>query len=127
MIVSVEQIDYWRSLPSETEVVEFKEAKLQYDNTKLFRYCIAIANEGGGHLILGIRDTKPRMVVGTAAFDNLSGIAEKLLNVLGFRVDVSETLHPDGRVVTFSIPGRPRGTPVHYEGQYLMRSGQALV
>jgi predicted HTH transcriptional regulator len=127
VVITVEQIDYWRSLPSETEVLEFKEAKTQYDNTKLFRYCVALANEGGGHLLLGIRDKLPRPVVSTAAFNDLPGISQLLLATLGFRVDVAETFHPDGRVLTFRIPSRPRGTPLHHNGEYLMRSGEALV
>jgi ATP-dependent DNA helicase RecG len=127
MVVTVDQIDYWRSQPSETEVLEFKEAKNQYDNKKLCRYCVAIANEGGGHLLLGVQDKIPRMVVGTKAFNNLPGITQQLLTEVGFRVDVAETAHPDGRVVTFQIPSRPRATPLHYQGEYLMRSGESLV
>jgi ATP-dependent DNA helicase RecG len=34
--------------------------------------------------------------------------------------------HPDGRVVVFTIPSRPRGTAYHFEGRYLMRSGSSL-
>ena len=96
MVVTVEEIDYWRSLPSETEVVEFKEAKNQFDNRKLCRYCTAIANEGGGYLILGVSDKIPHAVVSTNSFNNLPGITEKLLRELGFRVDVAETAHPEG-------------------------------
>jgi ATP-dependent DNA helicase RecG len=127
MAIKVEQIDFWRSLPSETEVLEFKEAKNQFDNTKLCRYCVAIANEGGGHLLLGIKNEPPRIVVGTNAFNNIPGITQKLLDEVGFRVDVYETAHPQGRIVTFHIPSRPRATPLHYKGEYLMRSGEALV
>jgi ATP-dependent DNA helicase RecG len=42
MIASVEQIDFWRSVPSETGVLEFKEAKNQFDTQKLLEYCVAI-------------------------------------------------------------------------------------
>jgi ATP-dependent DNA helicase RecG len=128
MVVTVEQIDEWRSQPSESENLEFKEAKNQFDNRKLCRYCIAISNEGGGHLVLGIQDKIPHIVVGTNAFNNLPGIAQHLLSELGFRVEVAETIHPEGgRVVTFRIPSRPRATPLHYKGEYLMRSGESLV
>ena len=63
MSISPEQIDLWRGLVSETQRLEFKEARNQYDTTKLCRYCVAIANEGGGHLVLGIADKPPRPVV----------------------------------------------------------------
>jgi ATP-dependent DNA helicase RecG len=127
MAISVEQIDLWRQVPSETEILEFKEAKNQFDNRTVYRYCVAIGNEGGGHLVLGIKNSLPRLVVGTSAFNNPAGIAEKLFIALGFRVDVEEIAHPDGRVVVFRIPGRPRGTVFHLEGQYLMRCGESLV
>lgn len=107
--------------------MEFKEAKTQFDNRKLHKYCVAIANEGGGHLLLGIADEPPRQVVGTAAFNDPVAMAEKLFEVLGFRVDVEEVTHPDGRVVVFHIPSRPRGTAYHLDGAYLMRSGETLV
>jgi predicted HTH transcriptional regulator len=42
-------------------------------------------------------------------------------------VDIEEVTHPEGRVLVFHIPSRPRGTAYHLEGKYLMRSGGALV
>ena len=47
MIITVEQIDFWRNAKPETQNLEFKEAKNQFDNKKLYRYCVALANEGG--------------------------------------------------------------------------------
>lgn len=125
--ITPEQIDLWRSSTSETQNLEFKEAKQQYDTTKLCRYCVAIANEGGGHLVLGVADKRPREVVGSQAFLNTQDITEKLFQWLGFRVDAEAVSHPQGRVLVFSIPGRPKGTAYHHEGAYLMRSGEELV
>lgn len=127
MTITHEQIDILRSRASETQNLEFKEAKQQYDTTKLCKYCVAIANEGGGHLVLGIADKPPRAVVGSGAFIDTLDIAEKLFQWLGFRVDVEAVDHPQGRVVVFIIPGRPKGTAYHYQGAYLMRSGEELV
>lgn len=127
MTITAEQIDLWRSSASETQNLEFKEAKNQYDTKKLCCYCVAIANEGGGHLVLGVADKPPRPVVGSGAFLDTQNIAEKLFQWLGFRVDVESVAHPDGRVVVFIIPGRPKGTAYHYDGAYLMRSGEELV
>ena len=127
MPITPEQVDLWRTAPSETQALEFKEAKHQYDTGKLLGYCVAIANERGGHLILGVRNSPPRDVVGTNAFQNPVKIAEHLFQSLGFRVDVDEVTHPMGRVLVFSIPSRPRGTVYHLEGKYLMRSGESLV
>ncbi len=126
-MITEEQIDLWRQEPSEHRSLEFKEAKSQYDKGKLFEYCVALANEGGGHLVLGVADAAPRAVVGTRAFSNPVKIEEEIYKKLGFRVDVEEVMHPDGRVLVFIIPGRPQGSPYHLEGSYLMRSGASLV
>lgn len=126
MVTTVEQIDKWRSAKSEHQRLEFKEAKTQFDNTRLYQYCVAIANEGGGHLLLGIEDKPPRSVLGSSAFNNPVGMAEKLFTAVGIRVDIEEVNHPDGRVVVFHIPSRPRGTAYAFEGSYLMRVGESL-
>ena len=125
-VTSPQQIDTWLASPSEHQRLEFKEAKVQFDNKKLFRYCVAIANEGGGQLLLGVSDAPPRKVVGSEAFNNPIEMAEKLFHAVGFRVDIEEVLHPDGRVVVFHVPPRPLGTAYAYEGAYLMRVGEAL-
>lgn len=127
MPATPEQIDLWRQSPSEHQRLEFKEAKQQFDNHKLYEHCVALANEGGGLLLLGIADRPPRPVVGTQAFRDPISMAEKLFQAVGFRVDIEEVAHPDGRVLVFRIPSRPRGTAYHLDGAYLMRSGEALV
>lgn len=45
--------------------LEFKEAKNNYDSDKLTQYCCALANEGGGKILLGITDKIPRSIVGS--------------------------------------------------------------
>ncbi|MFQ3592852.1 MAG: ATP-binding protein [Gemmataceae bacterium] len=127
MATTPAQIDLWLQARTEHQRLEFKEAKTQYDNTKLYKYCVALANEGGGFLLLGVSDKLPRRVVGTQAFNDPVDMAEKLFKVVGFRVDIEEVLHPDGRVLVFHIPSRPRGTAYHLDGAYLMRSGEELV
>ena len=127
MTTTPEQIDLWRSAPSENGRLEFKEAKTQFHNEKLHEYCVALANEGGGYLILGVADKPPRAVVGTQACNDPVAMATKLFQVLGFRVDIEEVAHPDGRVVVFHIPSRPRGSAYHLDGKYLMRAGESLV
>jgi ATP-dependent DNA helicase RecG len=127
MATTIAQIDAWRAARSEHQNLEFKEAKVQFDNRRLYRYCVALANEGGGHLLLGIEDQPPRKVVGTAAFNHPIEMAAKMFGVLRFRVDIEEVLHPDGRVLVFHIPARPHGTAFDFEGAYLMRAGEELV
>ena len=121
------QIDLWCQTPSEHQRLEFKEAKQQFDNHRLYQYCVALANEGGGHLLLGVSNDLPRKVVGTKAFADPVAMAEKVFEALGFRVEIEEVLHAGGRVLVFHIPSRPRGTAYHLDGAYLMRSGGSLV
>jgi len=116
MAITPGQIDIWRQTRSENQSLEFKEAKNSFDREKLSAYCVAIANEGGGHLVLGITDKLPRRVIGSSAFPDLVNTTNRLFVKIGFRVDVEEVAHPDGRVIVFHIPSRPRGTAYHLDG-----------
>ena len=53
----------------EGEHVQFKEAKNRFDFGEAAKCCCALANNGGGKLVFGITDKRPRSVVGSAAFD----------------------------------------------------------
>jgi ATP-dependent DNA helicase RecG len=127
MNTTPEQIDLWREAPSEHQRLEFKEAKRQFDTRRLSDYCVALANEGGGVLLLGVADRPPRAVVGTQAFPDIVQAAERLFQSVGFRVDIEVVAHPAGRVLVFRIPSRPRGTAYHHDGKYMMRAGGALM
>lgn len=127
MATTIEQIDKWRKCPTETKNLEFKEAKSQFDTDRLLGYCVAIANEGGGVLLLGIADKPPRIVRGTQGFANPTKTERHILDSIGFRVSVEEVNHPDGRIVVFHIPSRLKGSAYSLRGAYLMRSGESVV
>ena len=127
MSVTMDQLENWMAAPSENEHLEFKEAKNRFDFEKLVKYCVALANEGGGRIILGVTDKKPRQVVGTTCFANLERTKAGLLERLHLRVFVEEAHHPQGRVLVFEVPSRPIGMPVQYKGAYWMRGGEDLV
>ncbi|MDI6807441.1 MAG: ATP-binding protein [Candidatus Eisenbacteria bacterium] len=126
MRTTIEQFEQWLREKHEGNL-EFKEAKNQFDTTKLMKYCVAIANEGGGKLVLGVTDKKPREVVGSQAFENLEDIQRRIFEKLRFRVETEKIPHPSGRVVVFHIPSRPTGTAYHIDGAYLMRSTEETV
>jgi ATP-dependent DNA helicase RecG len=111
----------------EDEHLEFKEAKNNFHFDKLVKYCAAFANEGGGRMVLGVTDIKPRRIVGCETFTDLSRTKSGLIERLRLRVDVEEILHPNGRVLVFSVPSRPIGMPIQVEGAYWMRGGEDLV
>jgi len=110
----------------ESEHFEFKEAKQRYDFEELVKYCVALANEGGGKMILGVTDKLPRRVVGTQAFGNLDKTKGGLIERVHLRIDAEEVNHPDGRVLVFYVPSRPIGMPIHFGGRYFMRAGGTL-
>jgi ATP-dependent DNA helicase RecG len=133
----IEILNKLRDLPSETEVFEFKEAKNNFDFTKLGKYFSALSNEanlkGTPHawLIFGIKD-KGRTIVGShfrkerKDLDNLKGeIAAKITNRITF-VEIYELPLKDGRVLMFQIPAAPRGIPVAFGGHYYGRDGEEL-
>lgn len=127
MNTTPEQIDVYREEKAENHHLEFKEARNSFAVEDLYKYCVALANEGGGKLFLGITDKKPRKVVGSNAFRNVAETEKKILDKLHFSVQEEVCSHPDGRVVIFHIPSRPIGSAYSYEGRFLMRSGESLV
>ena len=126
MTIPEEKLAAWLNT-KEDEHLEFKEAKEHYDFEKLVKYCVALANEGGGRMILGVTDKRPRKIVGTKAFLDLERTKAGLLERLHLRFFVEEIPHPQGRVIVFEVPSRPIGMPVPYKGAYWMRSGEDLV
>ncbi len=115
-------------LPSETEWVEFKEAKNNFDFDDLGRYFSALSNEanlnGGpsGWLIFGVTDRPPRRIVGTSFRHKKPGL-EKLKREISKHTNHQTTfiqiheLDKEGRrVVMFQIPAALQGVPTTWQG-----------
>lgn len=124
-------------MTSETEIVEFKEAKNNLDFQSLGKYFSALSNEanlkGVSHawLVFGVKD-KGHQVVGTAYrpsrkdLESLKQeIAAKTIDKITFR-EIHELLLPAGRVLLFEIPAAPKGIPVSFDGHYYGRIGESL-
>jgi ATP-dependent DNA helicase RecG len=111
----------------EDERLEFKSARNKYDFEELTRYCVALANEGGGRIILGVSDKRPRQVVGTKAFDQPERTCSGLNQRLHLNIDFEEVIHPKGRVLAFHVPHRPAGVAIQWDGQFWVRDGDSLV
>lgn len=114
-------------LQAKEGLVEFKEAKARFDFDELIDYCLAIANEGGGKVVFGVTDARPRKVVGTAAFPQPERTLRGLQARIPVPIDFDVVEHPDGHVVIFSVAGRPVGIPLERNGKYLMRKGDELL
>lgn len=107
--------------------VEFKEAKNRYDFDELVRYCVALANEGGGKMVLGASDKRPRQIVGTRAFDEPGRTEAGLFEQLRQRISIEEYEHGGKRVLLVHVPSRLPGTAWQYKGSFWMRTGDAVV
>ena len=111
----------------EGEHFEFKEAKNRFDFQEALKYCCALANCGGGRLIFGITDKRPRKVVGSAAFDQpertKNGLIEKLRVNVGFNLYE----YKGKRVLLFEVAGRPVGLPILVDGKAWWREGDSLI
>lgn len=125
-MATLTDLNTWLQEP-ESERLEFKEAKNNYDSNKLAKYCCALANEGGGKFVLGVNNVRPRSVVGSRAYPDIERVRSLLIQKLHIRIEASELLHPDGRVLVFEVPPRPVGTAISYEGAYWMRRAEDLV
>ncbi len=107
--------------------LEFKTATNNFHFEELVKYCVALANEGGGKVILGVTDRRPRQVVGTKAFAEPGRTAAGLFDRLHRRMPVEEYSHEGIRVLIVHVPARPPGAALNYNGTYWMRAGDALV
>ena len=125
MPTSVAQLQQWLLEP-EGQRLEFKEAKQRYDFEKLLKYCVALANEGGGTMVLGVTDKRPRRIVGTQAFEDPGRTEAGLHQRLGHRIPVEELLLPEGRVLVVHVPPRLPGTAWNVDGSYFKRAGDDL-
>jgi len=126
-----------RDLVAETEVVEFKEAKIGYDFTKLGKYFSALSKEANlkgkpyGWLVFGIENKNHNIVnsqfrSSRKNLDSLKGeVANKTTNRITF-IEIYELQFPEGRVIMFQIPPAPKGFPVAFDGHYYGKDGEEL-
>ena len=90
--------------------VEFKSATSGFPFGDLVKYCVAIANEGGGTIVLGVTDKRPRQVVGTRAFAEPGRTEAGLFEQTHQRIAVEEHHHDGKRVLLVHVPSRIPGT-----------------
>ena len=112
---------------TEGETLEFKQARNRFGLDELTEYAVALANEGGGKIILGVSDQRPRNVVGSTAFSQPEQTRGQLNQRLHLGISFDIVNHPDGRVLIFHIPSRPAGIPIQFRGKYLVRQDESLV
>lgn len=128
-----------KKLHESEDRVEFKAARRNYpfaggkctepkERRKcVLGYIVALANEKGGKLVLGMADHYPHEVVGSDfAEGNTGNLEDEIYTRLGIRVKIEELYENDLRVLVIHIPSRPIGRLLKFEGVALMRVGESL-
>jgi len=92
-------------------------------------YVVALANEKGGKLILGLKDDYPHTVIGTNQCLNATGKLEQdIYNDLQIRIKTEELFDENNRrVLNIHIPSRRPGKLLKFEDVSLMRVGEELL
>ena len=112
----------------EGEQYQFKEAKNRFDYSEAARCCCALANCGGGKLVFGITDKRPRKVIGSKAFYQPERTRKGLIDKLKVMVDFQLLYDHDGnRVLVFDVSSRPLGLPVQVDGVAWWYEGDSLI
>ena len=133
------KIDILKKLRESEDHVEFKAARHEYPfaggkrtEPKERRHCVlgyvvALANEKGGKLILGMADHYPHEVVGSDfAEGKVGNLEDEIYSRLGIRVKTEELYENGLRVLVIEVPSRPIGRLLKFEGVALMRVGESL-
>jgi len=147
---SVKNIEYYEILENlmerwEYEIVEFKEAKSNYDTDKIGRYFSAISNEANlkhqqyGWLVFGVSEKdKIKHVVGTSYKKGDQSVLERFKYEIARDTTNGMTFYEiieifpivsgkELRVLMFKIPAAATGIPTDWRTNYYERSGESLV
>jgi ATP-dependent DNA helicase RecG len=115
-------------IEKEGEFFQFKEWKTtKGDLHEAAKICCALANCGGGKLVLGVTDKRPRQIVGSSAFPQPERTRADLMEKLRVRVDFNIYQHENKRVLVFDVASRPLGLPVQVESGTWWYHGDSLI
>jgi ATP-dependent DNA helicase RecG len=134
--VTIEQL---RTMRESEDHVEFKSALHNFPFTGgkhtepkdrrrcVLGYVVAMANERGGLLVLGMEDKWPHKVCGSDFAQDMEGnLMDAIYEKLHIRVDAYALYEGNLRVLVISVPSRPIGRLLKFEGVALMRIGESL-
>lgn len=122
--------EFLNNLGCESEHVEYKEAKNTFpiDDSKdphcIYGYCVALGNELGGCLVLGVNDD--RQIVGTNFHIDHQNLKEFIYEKTNQRIEIIEGKVDGKRVIVIKIPARPIGSFLKFNKVPYMRVGQQL-
>lgn len=135
---TIEELKLQRETEDHVEFKKGEHGNVSYngkgkDNPKERRRCIlgyvvALCNENGGRLVIGMEDAYPHKVVGTKQCENGIGKLESdIYRDLGIRPFIYELYDETGkRVLVIEVPPHPIGKVFKFEDVPLMRVGEEL-
>ena len=125
-------------LPAETEWVEFKAARGEFDFDQLGRYFSALSNEASlqaqpfGWFILGVTNEHPRQICGTRYKESQDAL-NKLKHEIAQGTNHQLTFHAihelrveERRVLLFQVPTAINGVPTEWRGRVYGRHGESV-
>jgi len=111
----------------EGEHCEFKQWKTKDDFDGLTKLACAMANEGGGKIVLGVTDQRPRKIVGTQVWPHIEMTRKSLNQRIHLTTHWEEFNSPAGRVLVITVPRHAYGVPAAWDGRAWMRDNDSLV
>ena len=125
-------IEELQKLSEREDHVEFKKAEHNYpfaggqktDHRDrrhcVLGYVVALTNERGGRLVLGMADARPHEVVGSDFAENETGnLEDEIYERLHIRVRTEELYdEKQRRVLVINVPSRPVGKALRFEGSH---------
>lgn len=136
--VTIDQLRYMRESEDHVEFKKAENGKISYNGAGkekiserrrcILGYVVALCNEGGGYLVMGMDDNYPHKVVGTQQNENQKGQLESnIYRDLGIRPCIYELFDVNHkRVLVIQVPPRPTGKVFKFEDVALMRVGEEL-
>jgi hypothetical protein len=135
--LTIQQLKMMRESEDHVEFKKGEGGNVQYDGSNknkasdrrrcILGYVVALCNEGGGNLVIGMHDQYPHQVIGTTqAKDAVGQLESDIYRDVGIRPHVYELYEGDKRVLVINVPGRPVGKVFKFEDVPLMRVGEEL-
>ncbi len=135
---TIEELKYQRESEDHVEFKKAENGTFSYNGANktepkerrkcILGYIVALCNEKGGRLVLGMHDAYPHKVVGTSQSSGAIGQLESdIYRDLGIRPMIYELYDEERkRVLVIEVPPRPVGKLFKYEDVPLMRVGEEL-
>lgn len=138
---TIERLKYSKESENKVEFKKGEYGNIAYDGGSRLKsserrrcilgYVVALCNEKGGSLVIGMDDKFPHKVIGTKQNEGCIGELEaNIYRDTGIRPDIYELYENEsdrqGRVLVIDVPSRPTGTVFKFEDVALMRVGEEL-